>query len=135
MIASLRGTLISKSVTELTVDVNGVGYSVSIPLSTYEKIGEVNSTLTLLTYLHVREDAMQLYGFFTEEERSLFKLLISVSGVGPRMAQTVLSGISTNDCGPATHLYGFKDCSPSRALPNKCARSDLCCSLSLAERK
>ncbi len=97
MIASLRGTLISKSATELVVDVNGVGYGVSIPLSTYEKIGDLNSPLTLLTYLHVREDAMQLYGFFTEEERSLFKLLISVSGVGPRMAQTVLSGISTND--------------------------------------
>ncbi|MEO8168486.1 MAG: Holliday junction branch migration protein RuvA, partial [bacterium] len=97
MIASLRGTLLAKSATELTVDVNGVGYSVSIPLSTYEKIGEPNTPVTLLTYLHVREDMLQLYGFSTEEERSLFKLLISVSGVGPRMAQTVLSGISAND--------------------------------------
>lgn len=97
MIASLRGILLSKSPTELVVDVNGVGYGVSIPLSTYERIGEPNSPLTLLTYLHVREDALQLYGFATEEERSLFRLLISVSGVGPRMAQTVLSGISTSD--------------------------------------
>jgi Holliday junction DNA helicase RuvA len=97
MIASLRGTLLSKSATELLVDVNGVGYSVNISLSTYEKIGEVNSAVTLLTYLHVREDALQLYGFATEEERHLFKLLIAVSGIGPRMAQTILSGISTTD--------------------------------------
>ncbi len=97
MIASLRGTLLSKSPTEILVDVNGVGYALSIPLSTYEKVGEVNSTVSLLTYLHVREDALQLYGFATEEERNLFKLLISVSGIGPKMAQTILSGISTSD--------------------------------------
>ncbi len=97
MIASLRGTLLSKSATELVIDVNGVGYAVSIPLSTYEKIGPLESTVTLLTYLNIRQDVLQLYGFFTEEERNLFKLLLSVSGVGPRMAQTVLSGISTNE--------------------------------------
>ncbi|MER3522614.1 MAG: Holliday junction branch migration protein RuvA [Ignavibacteria bacterium] len=97
MIASLRGTLLSKSPTELLVDVNGVGYSVNIPLSTYEKIGEVHSPLTLLTYLHVREDAMQLYGFATEEERHVFRLLITVTGIGPRLAQGILSGISAAD--------------------------------------
>lgn len=97
MIASLRGTLLVKSATELLVEVNGVGYGVSIPLSTYEKIGEVNSTVKLFTYLHVREDALQLYGFATEEERQLFKLLISVSGIGPKMAQSILSGVSAED--------------------------------------
>lgn len=97
MIASLRGTLLSKSATELLIDVNGVGYAVSIPLSTYETIGDVNSTVILLTYLHVREDALQLYGFATEEERNLFRLLISVSGIGPKMAQSILSGISVTD--------------------------------------
>lgn len=97
MIASLRGTLLSKSVTELLIDVNGVGYAVSIPLSTYEKVDDVQSTVSLFTYLHVREDVLQLYGFATEEERNLFKLLISVSGIGPKMAQTVLSGISATD--------------------------------------
>jgi Holliday junction DNA helicase RuvA len=97
MIASLRGTLLSKSPTEILVDVNGVGYHVSIPLSTFETIGEEKSPVNILTYLHVREDALQLYGFATEEERSLFKLLISVSGIGPKMAQTILSGISTTD--------------------------------------
>lgn len=97
MIASLRGTLQSKSPTEILIDVNGIGYQVNIPISTYEKIGEVNSTIHILTYLHMREDAMQLYGFTTEQERSLFKMLIAVSGIGPRMAQTILSGISTTD--------------------------------------
>lgn len=97
MIASLRGTLLSKSPTELLVDVNGVGYSVSIPLSTYEKIGAVHSPITLLTHLHVREDAMQLYGFATEEERQMFRLLITVTGIGPKLAQGILSGISAAD--------------------------------------
>ena len=97
MIASVTGTLVSRSPTEVVLDVHGVGYSVNIPLSTYERLGETQTTVTLLTYLHVREDTMQLYGFATEEERLLFKLLISVSGIGPRMAQGILSGISVND--------------------------------------
>jgi Holliday junction DNA helicase RuvA len=97
MIASLRGTLIFKSPTEVIIDTNGVGYSLSIPLSTYTVLGEVNGTVALLTHLHVREDALQLFGFATETERSTFKLLISVSGIGPRMAQTILSGIQVPD--------------------------------------
>jgi Holliday junction DNA helicase RuvA len=94
MIVSLTGTLIRKSPTEVTIDVHGVGYGVSIPLSTYEVIGDVGGTVTLLTYLHVREDLLHLFGFAKEEERTLFKLLISVSGIGPKMAQGILSGIS-----------------------------------------
>ncbi len=94
MIASLTGILKSKTPTEVLIDVNGVGYSVSIPVSTYEKLGQVNSVALLLTYLHVRDDGMQLYGFATEEERSLFKLLISISGIGPKIAQAILSGTS-----------------------------------------
>jgi holliday junction DNA helicase RuvA len=97
MISSLRGTLLRKSPTEIIVDVQGVGYGVSIPLSTFEHLGETNSTVTILTYLHVREDNLQLYGFTTEEERTLFKLLISVSGIGPKMAQGILSGIAVSD--------------------------------------
>ena len=97
MIASIRGTLTFKSPTEVIIDTNGVGYGISIPLSTYTVIGSVNSTVSLLTFLHVREDALQLYGFATEEERNIFRLLISVSGIGPRMAQTVLSGITVPD--------------------------------------
>jgi Holliday junction DNA helicase RuvA len=97
MIASLRGTLIAKSPTEVLLEVNGVGYLVAIPLSTHERLGPVRSELTLLTYLHVREDALQLFGFATEEERSLFRLLISVTGIGPRVALGILSGIPVTE--------------------------------------
>jgi len=97
MIASLNGTLRYKSPTEVLIDVNGIGYSVLIPLSTYEKLGPLNSPTALLTHLHVREDALQLFGFATEDERNLFKLLISVSGIGPKIAQGILSGISAAD--------------------------------------
>lgn len=97
MISTLRGTLTYKAPTELTLDVNGVGYGVIIPLSTFETLPEVGSTVTLLTHLNVREDALQLYGFSTSAEREAFRLLISVSGIGPKMAQTILSGIPVGD--------------------------------------
>jgi holliday junction DNA helicase RuvA len=97
MIASLTGILKIKTPTEILIDVNGVGYSVSIPLSTFEKLGAAGSSLSLLTYMHMREDAMQLFGFFTEEERRLFKLLISVSGIGPKIAQGILSGMNAEE--------------------------------------
>jgi Holliday junction DNA helicase RuvA len=97
MIASLTGILKSKSPTEIHLDVHGVGYAVSIPLSTFEKLAETGTTTTILTYLHVREDALQLYGFATGQELALFKLLISVSGIGPRIAQGILSGMPVHD--------------------------------------
>jgi Holliday junction DNA helicase RuvA len=97
MIASLTGTLKSKSPTEIVVDVNGVGYALSIPLSTYSTLGDINSNVHLLTHLHVREDAVQLFGFTTEPERQLFRLLISITGIGPKIAQGILSGISVTD--------------------------------------
>jgi Holliday junction DNA helicase RuvA len=97
MIASLKGILKYKSPTEILIDVNGIGYTVSIPLSTYEKLGDVGSSISLLTYFHVREDAMQLFGFFSDEERRLFKLLISVSGIGPKIAQSILSGMNVEE--------------------------------------
>jgi len=94
MIASLHGTIVRKSPTEIVIDVRGVGYGVSIPLSTFEVLGDLNTQVSLFTYLHVREDALQLFGFASEEERNLFKLLISVTGIGPKMGQSILSGIS-----------------------------------------
>lgn len=97
MISSLRGRLQFKSPTEIVLDVNGVGYGLSIPLSTYEAIGELHAEVSVLTHLHVREDALQLFGFATEAERELFRLLISVSGIGPRMAQGILSGMAVRD--------------------------------------
>lgn len=93
MIVSLQGRLARKSATEVVIDVHGVGYGVSIPVSTYERLGDVDSDTLLLTYLHVREDTLQLYGFATEEEREMFRLLLSVTGIGPKMAQGILSGI------------------------------------------
>ena len=97
MIARLQGTLLAKSPTEVVVDVGGVGYVVSIPLTTFERLGEVGGAVTLLTHLHVREDSMQLFGFASEEERSMFRLLLAVSGIGPKLAQTILSGIPAAD--------------------------------------
>jgi len=97
MIASLSGILKRKSPTEILVDVNGIGYAVSIPISTYSTLGDLNSAVHLLTHLHIREDAMQLYGFATEAERSIFKQLISITGIGPKIAQGILSGISVED--------------------------------------
>jgi Holliday junction DNA helicase RuvA len=79
------------------VDVGGVGYQVSIPLSTFTHFEHSSGEITILTHLHIREDAMQLYGFATESERDLFRLLISVSGIGPRMAQGILSGMGSAD--------------------------------------
>jgi holliday junction DNA helicase RuvA len=97
MIASLTGILKFKSPTEILIDVQGVGFTVSIPLSTYEKLGDVGASISLLTHFHVREDAMQLFGFFSDEERRLFKLLISVSGIGPKIAQSILSGMDVEE--------------------------------------
>jgi Holliday junction DNA helicase RuvA len=97
MISYLHGKLAEKSPTEITIDVNGVAYAVHIPLSTFEALGEIGTEVKILTYLHFREDAMQLYGFASSAERDLFKLLILISGIGPRMAQTILSGVSVGE--------------------------------------
>jgi holliday junction DNA helicase RuvA len=97
MIASLTGILKYKNPTEILIEVHGIGFTVSIPFSTFEKLGEVGSTVSLLTHFHVREDAQQLFGFLSNEERRLFKLLISVSGIGPKIAQGILSGMNVDE--------------------------------------
>ncbi|MFA6599997.1 MAG: Holliday junction branch migration protein RuvA [Candidatus Omnitrophota bacterium] len=89
----LAGKLIEKTPTHLTLDVNGVGYRVLIPISTYAALPATTEMVRILTHLVVREDAHLLYGFATEEERKIFRLLLSVSGIGPKMATTILSGI------------------------------------------
>ena len=93
MISRLRGTLVSKTPSEVIIDVNGVGYQLSVPLSTSEVLEGVRTEAVLLTYLHVREDTLQLYGFATEAEKETFRLLLSVNGVGPKLALGILSGI------------------------------------------
>ncbi|MBW7888515.1 MAG: Holliday junction branch migration protein RuvA [Bacteroidetes bacterium] len=97
MITYLNGIVKKKAPTELIVEVQGIGYAVNISLSTYELIPEINQPIHILTYVQIREDAHLLYGFATENEREVFKLLISVSGIGPRLAQTILSGMKPND--------------------------------------
>lgn len=94
MIGSLRGTLVRKEIDEVEIEVGGIGYRVSIPLSTYEALPAVEAEATLLTHLHVREDELTLYGFATRRERELFETLVGVSGIGPRLALHVLSRLS-----------------------------------------
>lgn len=97
MISFINGTLIQKTPTYVVVESGGFGLQIYIPLSSYNRIGEVGDSVHILSYLHVREDNLQLFGFATEEERELFKLLISVSGIGPRSAQGILSGCAAQD--------------------------------------
>jgi Holliday junction DNA helicase RuvA len=97
LIAGLRGRLLRKQPQETVVDVGGVGYRVSIPLSTFYRLGELDSEVSLLVHTHVREDALALFGFLTEAEQALFERLIGVSGVGPKLALSILSGIETPD--------------------------------------
>ncbi|MEK7774154.1 MAG: Holliday junction branch migration protein RuvA [Deltaproteobacteria bacterium] len=97
MIAHIRGKLMRKSTETVVIDVNGVGYEVFIPLTTYYQLPEINHDLSLNVHTNVREDAIQLYGFLTLEEKEAFQLLISVSGVGPKLARNILSGIPVGD--------------------------------------
>ncbi|HEU4508711.1 MAG TPA: Holliday junction branch migration protein RuvA [Pyrinomonadaceae bacterium] len=97
MIAHLSGTLLSKQATSVIVDVSGVGYEVTIPLSTFYDLDDLGSNVQLRIYTHVREDALQLYGFKTARERELFLKLISVSGIGPKLGITLLSGMTADE--------------------------------------
>ncbi len=97
MIAALRGRLIEKGPARLIVDVGGVGYDVQVPLSTYGSVGELGSEITLRVHTHVREEQIALFGFNTALELQIFERLISVNGIGPRVALAVLSGIAPGD--------------------------------------
>lgn len=93
MIARLSGTISEKHPNRLIVDVNGVGYDVLVPLSTFYGLGEAGAGVTLRVHTHVREDAISLYGFATALEQDLFERLIAINGIGPKLALAVLSGI------------------------------------------
>jgi Holliday junction DNA helicase RuvA len=101
MIAHIRGRLAAKEPHRIVVDVNGVGYLLFIPLSTFYRLPEVPSEVSLHTHTHVRDDALQLFGFHTREEQALFELLQGVTGIGPRLATNILSGISVDELIPA----------------------------------
>ena len=96
MITQIKGRLIEKSPTELVIDCNGVGYSINISLNTYSQISDYEN-IKLFTHLIIKEDSHSLYGFFKKSERSLFKLLISVSGVGASTARMMLSSLSPGE--------------------------------------
>jgi Holliday junction DNA helicase RuvA len=100
MIGYLSGKIISIKPTQLLLDVNGVGYQISISISTFEKISE-SSSVSLFIHTHVREDALNLFGFYSEEEKEMFEMLISISGIGPKVALSILSGISVDDLSDA----------------------------------
>ena len=101
MIGRLHGKLIEKTPPQVLVDVGGVGYEVDVPMSTFCNLPAEGSEITLLTHFIVREDAQLLYGFATAAERQTFRALIRISGVGPRIALAVLSGMSTQDLADA----------------------------------
>jgi Holliday junction DNA helicase RuvA len=96
MIAHLRGKLISKHPNQAIVDAGGVGYDVHITIPTFSELPALGAEVSLFIYTHVREDALALFGFLRGEEKQLFEKLISVSGIGPRLAVTILSGMSAD---------------------------------------
>lgn len=97
MIAWLNGTLIMKSPQGIVLDVNGVGYQVQVSLNTFYQLPDLKNSLSLHIHTHVREDALSLFGFMTPKERDLFLLLLGVSGIGPKLAMTILSGLSFSE--------------------------------------
>jgi Holliday junction DNA helicase RuvA len=113
LIAHISGKLIQKQPNSVIVDVGGVGYELNVPLSTFYDLGEIGANVSLRVHTHVREDALQLFGFRTDAEKKLFLLLNNVSGIGPKLAITVLSGLSAEDliqairAGNLTKLIGI----------------------------
>ncbi len=115
MIAHLRGKLHEKQPNLITINVGGVGYAVIIPVSTYSQLGHAGADISLEIHTHVREDALSLFGFSTRREKGIFEKLITVGGIGPRLAITILSGlpadelaaaIRTSDVGRLTRIPG-----------------------------
>lgn len=97
MIVRLQGTLIGRQPPSLTIDVGGVGYAVEAPLNVFDRLPADGEPVTVLTHLVVKEDGHTLYGFISEADRSLFRELLKVSGIGPRLALAILSGVSGDD--------------------------------------
>ena len=97
MIALIKGKIAYKGISHVVVDTQGVGYRVFIPLTTFYELPDLGHVVTLHIHTHVKQDAISLFGFYTLQERELFQLMISVSGIGPKIAMNILSGISAND--------------------------------------
>jgi holliday junction DNA helicase RuvA len=114
MIGRLEGVLLERAPTQVLIDVSGVGYEVFVPFSTFTALPDVGKTVALRIHTHAREGALQLFGFATEVERTAFELLLRASRVGPKLAQTVLSGLD-----PADLLQAIRagNSAPLRAVP------------------
>ena len=97
MITFLEGILVEKQPTRVVLNVHGVGYEIFIPLSSFDRLPDENAPCRMLTHDHLREDLHNLYGFVTEAERSLFEMLLGISGIGPKTALSALSGLSVRD--------------------------------------
>lgn len=97
MIYYIKGTLVQKNPTQAVIETNGLAYKINVPLSTSENMGEIGSTIQLFTFLCFKEENLQLYGFATEGEKTLFELLITVPGIGPKVALRILSGITPSE--------------------------------------
>jgi Holliday junction DNA helicase RuvA len=97
MISHLRGTLLEKHPNQIVIDAHGVGYEVAIPVSAYSSLPELGGPVQMHIYQHVREDILALYGFPTKDDKALFEKLLAVSGIGPKLAITALSGLTTED--------------------------------------
>src|SRR5512133_543673 len=97
MIAQLRGTLLEKHPNQAIVETGGVGYDVTIPVSTFTHLPDAGREIKLRIHTHVREDALSLFGFLTQDEKAIFEKLIGVSGIGPKLAVTILSGLAAPD--------------------------------------
>src|SRR3954451_7175092 len=104
MIGRLTGTLAEKNPPQVLVDCHGVGYEVDVPMSTFYNLRALGERVTLLTHFVVREDAQVLFGFLTHDERATFRLLVKISGVGPRTALAILSGLSVQELAQAVSL-------------------------------
>jgi len=114
MIGRLTGVLLEKQPPAILIDVHGVGYELEAPMSTFYSLPETGETITLHTHMVVREDAQLLYGFFSQAERLMFRTLIKISGVGPKLALTILSGMSADDL---THCIMQGDSKALTQLP------------------
>ncbi len=97
MIALICGKIAYKGISSVVVDANGVGYRIFIPLTTFYELPEAGAPVTLHVHTHVKQDAINLFGFYTIQERDLFQLMISVSGIGPKIAMNIISGITVNE--------------------------------------
>ena len=121
MIVSLHGTLVDKTPSVATLDVHGVGYEVFISLGTYDRLPATGSACRLLTYHHIREDAQILFGFMQAEEKRMFERLIGVNGVGPKLALSVLSGLTVGELSLAIAENNVKRISSVHGIGKKTA--------------